>query len=173
MFDIVNNKLEILPEVLTYPCMRRLYDRDKSKTKEIALMQFSYLYHMYNRHSSCWGIRDDLKQKEVLDLVGLKNTDWIPEKDALFFECITYYKRILGYSPKHYALECAKEGLYIMGDKMKDDKSKINDIQKVMQSMDNAFDDFDNLKKKADRDEIEEGVAKIKGNMRLGKRQFA
>jgi len=89
------------------------------------------------------------------------------------FECITCYKRILSYSPKHYALDCAKEGLYIMGDKMKDDKSKTSDIQGVMRTIDKAFDDFDNLKKKADRDEIEEGVAKIKGNMKLGKRQFA
>ncbi len=173
MFQIVNKKLEILPELLTYVCMRKLYERDKNKNKEVAMMQFAYLYHMFNRHSDFWGTRDDLKQKEVLKFIHPGPCEWVPEKDALFFECITCYKRVLSYSPKHYALDCAKEGLYIMGDKMKDDQSKITDIQKVMQSMDKAFDDFDNLKKKADRDEIEEGVAKIKGNMKLGKRQFA
>lgn len=171
MFDIINNKLEVLPEALTYPAIRKLWERDKGKEKSVAKQQLAYLYHMHNRHSSCWNIQDTERHKEVIKLVFPEGTDWIPEKDDIYFRAMEIYKRILSYSPKHFALDCAREGLYIMGDNMKKDTTRSNDIKGLMKGLDDAFDAFDSLKKKADRDEIEIGISKLKGNLRLGKRQ--
>lgn len=84
--------LTIEPEMLLIKPFKALWDRDKSKNKEKALMELGYVYFMCDPRSDyMYLINDDDRHKAVIEGEGL-DSKWKP--DALLVSAMEYYKSI-------------------------------------------------------------------------------
>ena len=84
--------LTIEPEMLLIKPFKALWDRDKSKNKEKALMELGYIYFMCDPRSDyMYLINDDDRHKAVIEGEGL-DSKWKP--DALLVSAMEYYKSI-------------------------------------------------------------------------------
>lgn len=71
MFDIVKGVPVIKPESLTIPELRKIWDADTSKEKEIANKKLTYIYHLIDPRSDYSKVGEDLR-KEIVDKDHLK-----------------------------------------------------------------------------------------------------
>ena len=82
-------EVRIAPEALTLKPFKKLWDRDKSKTKDTAITELSFLYFYCDPRSDYQYIKDD---EDRLDAVrkgeGLPD-DWKP--DTILKEAIEFY----------------------------------------------------------------------------------
>lgn len=84
--------LTIEPEMLLIKPFKALWNRDKSKTKETALMELGYIYFMCDPRSDYMYLLDeDDRHKAVIEGEGL-DSKWKP--DATLIEAMDYYKSI-------------------------------------------------------------------------------
>lgn len=84
--------LTIEPEMLLIKPFKALWERDKSKTKENALMELGYIYFMCDPRSDYMYLVDDEdRHKAVIEGEGLK-VDWKP--DSVVIAAMEYYKSI-------------------------------------------------------------------------------
>lgn len=76
------------PEILTLKPFRELWKRDKSKSKERAILEISFIYFMLDPRSDYQYLTDeDQREKEIKEGLGLPN-NWKPDKyvtDAMNF----------------------------------------------------------------------------------------
>lgn len=91
LFTIDNNKLSYTPEALAVKEFKALWDRDKSKTKDIAVEELSYVYHMADYKSDFKAYDKDIMPEKIIEAV-ITTTKWKP--DALIEAAITRYKEL-------------------------------------------------------------------------------
>lgn len=90
LFKYEGYEVRIAPEALTLKPFRKLWDRDKSKIKEKAMSELSFLYFYCDPRSDYQYITDDDDRLEaVKDGVGFPK-DWKP--DALLKAAIAFYR---------------------------------------------------------------------------------
>lgn len=89
LFKYEGYEVRIAPEALTLKPFKKLWDRDKSKTKDTAITELSFLYFYCDPRSDYQYIKDD---EDRLDAVrkgeGLPD-DWKP--DTILKEAIEFY----------------------------------------------------------------------------------
>lgn len=90
LFKYEGYEVRVAPEALTLKPFKKLWTRDKSKDKEKAMMELSFLYFYCDPRSDYqYIIDDDIRMDAVKEGQGLPE-DWKP--DAPVREAITFYK---------------------------------------------------------------------------------
>ena len=90
LFKYEGYEVRIAPEALTLKPFKKLWNRDKSKDKEKAMMELSFLYFYCDPRSDYqYIIDDDIRMDAVKEGQGLPE-DWKP--DATVREAITFYR---------------------------------------------------------------------------------
>ena len=90
VFKYEGYEVRIAPEALTLKPFKKLWNRDKSKDKEKAMMELSFLYFYCDPRSDYqYIIDDDIRMDAVKEGQGLPE-DWKP--DAAVREAITFYR---------------------------------------------------------------------------------
>lgn len=92
LFQWINYKLEIKPEVFTITIFKEIVDRDKSKDKKIGLQELAYIYHMCDNSSPYSAILDSGRRHEEICKRVIKTQNWKP--DSKVNEAITVYKEL-------------------------------------------------------------------------------
>lgn len=88
LFQIHNNKLEIVPETLTIKEFREIWQRDKSKEKSQALDDLAWIYWMGDYQSPYLSLGTEERSKEVINDI-LVNKKYKP--DTLVKEGLNRY----------------------------------------------------------------------------------
>jgi hypothetical protein len=89
LFKYEGYEVKIAPEALTLKPFKKLWNRDKSKNKEKAINEFSFLYFYCDPRSDYQYIVDDESRMDAVKQgIGLPE-DWKP--DALMSAAITFY----------------------------------------------------------------------------------
>jgi len=90
MFKYEGFEVKVTPEALVLKPFKKIWDRDKTKTKERAMNELAFLYFFCDVRSDYQYISDDESRMEaVIEGVGLPN-GWAP--DPLLEKAITFYK---------------------------------------------------------------------------------
>ena len=90
LFKYEGYEVRVAPEALTLKPFKKLWTRDKTKDKEKALMELSFLYFYCDPRSDYQYIIDDeIRMDAVKEGQGLPE-DWKP--DAAIKEAITFYR---------------------------------------------------------------------------------
>ena len=89
LFKYEGFEVKVAPEALTLKPFKKLWNRDKSKSKETALNEFSFLYFYCDPRSDYQYIVDDEDRMEaVKEGIGFSK-EWKP--DALLKAAISFY----------------------------------------------------------------------------------
>ena len=82
-------EIEISPEALLLEPFKRIVDRDKSKTKDMAKKELAFIYHYCDIRSDYMGTEDSQRMVQILDNLNFPNKYKL-DKDML--EAISFYK---------------------------------------------------------------------------------
>lgn len=83
LFKFENYNFEITPEALALIPFRKIWNRDKSKDKEKAFLELSFIYFMEDPRSSYQYITDyESRVEAVKKGEGFKD-NWMPDKDIM------------------------------------------------------------------------------------------
>ena len=91
LFKVVNDNVTFDPETLMLIPFRKIWDRDKSKNKTIALAELSTIFFYSDFKSDFYDMLDETEKLEQIKsyVVGLPK-DWKP--DEVFNEAVKFYK---------------------------------------------------------------------------------
>lgn len=85
-------KVTIAPEALALAPFKKLWNRDRSVSKDRAISEISYIYFMVDPRSDYqYLVDEDERSKAIIEGEGLSN-GWKPDK--LVMEAITFYKSL-------------------------------------------------------------------------------
>jgi len=74
LFELKNHKLTFSPQALELAPFKVLWQRDKSKNKEKAIKELTYIWYMDDHRSDFFDIIDEEERsKEILSLIDLPN----------------------------------------------------------------------------------------------------
>lgn len=90
LFKYEGYEVRVAPEALTLKPFKKLWDRDKSKDKERAIMELSFLYFYCDPRSDYQYIVDDEDRMEAVKNGEGFSDDWKP--DALLKAAIDFYR---------------------------------------------------------------------------------
>lgn len=176
LFDYKDYKVVINPDEVAIPPFIEIWNRDKSKNKDTAVKEISYIwflcnfkspYNVYNDEEKEWKIRNDF----------LKDDSWRP--DTLIKEGIEKYKEFTNTSSMKF-LASAKKALSnlqkyfdnINWAKL-DEKGrpvyKVNDVVAALAKAGFIMESLDKVQKRVEQ-EIE-AEAKIRGDKKIKGRE--
>lgn len=90
LFKFENYEVTVAPAALTLKPFKKIWDRDKSKSKDRAIQELSFLYFYCDPRSDYQYITDDETRMEAVKKgLGLGN-DWKP--DALLNAAVEFYR---------------------------------------------------------------------------------
>lgn len=90
LFDIVNGSVVLNPNSLAIPEFKQIWERDKTKTKEQATKEISFIVFLCDFNSPYNSFRED-DREDIVKQDFLKDEKWQP--DALILEAIKKYRR--------------------------------------------------------------------------------
>jgi len=89
LFDLKDGKVVLNPNSLAIPSFKKIYERDKSKKKDRALTEISYVYFLVDYKSPYSAYPEDKREKAIkTDFISIDS--WEP--DELILEAIDKYK---------------------------------------------------------------------------------
>lgn len=151
LFELVNNKLVITEEAYILSPFRKLWDRDKTKSKEHALNEIAYVFYMEDFKSDFADIIDEsVRHREVLSNLNLTES-W--EEDEHVKNARDFYrKRINNVLPLLFLRDAQRAvdqmRLYFRGIDFskKDTKGKnLEDISKLVNALKASAEILENL----------------------------
>lgn len=92
LFQLENNKIIIEPEILLIPEFKKIYDRDKTKTKEVAFSEFEYIYFILDWNSPYRAYNDINERKQVVKKSFIKDPKW--KEDSVILDAIKQYEEL-------------------------------------------------------------------------------
>jgi hypothetical protein len=81
VFDLVDYKIVISPEIINVPEFKKLWDRDKSKSKNKAFKDFEFIYYVED-FSSPYAIYDYHERVQKVKDSHFKDGNYTPDKDV-------------------------------------------------------------------------------------------
>lgn len=173
LFDIVNGTVVLNPNSLVIPEFKKIWDRDKSKTKEQATKEISYIVFLCDFNSPYNSFRENDRDK-VVKQDFLKDESWEP--DTLIVEGIKKYK-LLQETPLLNMLRAAMNVVNKTTDYFNkvdydevDDRGKVkytvSEVFKAMANMGGAINQLRMLEREVQREQIEASTSK--GNNIIG-----
>lgn len=107
LFKYEGYEVKVAPEALTLRPFKKLWDRDKTKNKEKALMEMSFLYFYCDPRSDYQFIKDDEDRMDAVRKGEGFPEGWKP--DALLVSAIEFYNSF--DSSAAALLRAAREGV--------------------------------------------------------------
>lgn len=80
LFNLEDSSVVVDPDVLGVPPVKKIWDRDKSKKKEKAYKELSYVYFLCDFNSP-YAVYPEHKKREVLAKDIMKDLDYVPDND--------------------------------------------------------------------------------------------
>jgi hypothetical protein len=164
ILDFDNDNIIITPEILTVPEFKAVWSRDKSRSKNTAFTQLSYIYHICDYNSPYANIEESRK-KEYVGLDILKDSKYEP--DDIMIRAIGKYKE-LSQTPKERLLNAAKAKLDELAQFLKDAKVGTDNVKAVLEvykQLAASASSFDALEEAVKKERVE--GEKIRGNKKL------
>lgn len=107
LFKYEGYEVTVAPEALVFKQFRKLWERDKSKEKEKAMLELGFLYFFCDPRSDYQYIVDDeARMKAVIEGLGFPK-DW--KLDAAMNDAVTLYRSF--ETPAAILLKAAREGV--------------------------------------------------------------
>ncbi len=133
VLDLKNNIVIISPESLTLKCFNTLWIKDKTKNKDNATKDITYIYHMvdFNSPFSIYPFEDrsDIIKTEVINMINYK-----PDKDTL--KALEFYKEYqIDSSPSLRVFEAANIAVSKMEEFFRNVNYNEDDIDKVQKAI--------------------------------------
>lgn len=176
MFQLINSKVEIDPNILALPFVKIIWDLDKSKDKSVAYSELSYIFYLID-FKSPYATFDYERRKDLIKRDILKNPKYKESKEVK--EALVKYRE-LSFTPSMELLESARGILkklkdYFDGvnfsnkisDKNGNEKLEYepNDVLKSMDMLSKATESINKLEEKV-RKEISE-KSNVRGSRTL------
>jgi hypothetical protein len=126
--------IELDPNMLGIGCLKKIFDRDKSKNKELGTAQLLWLYYMYHPKSTFNKYKNSEKSKAIIESVfPVEHQTWnfVPEDDKHFDTAREWYInhiKKLG-NPLWHSVEALKEAIYNTNQKMLNPMSSANELR--------------------------------------------
>ena len=92
LFEIEGDKLRIQPEAYALIPFKKIWDRDKSKGKVVALEELAYIYYLTDYQSDFVNDPDDSERDKAVRKQCITNSKWEPDK--VVKEAIEFYKEM-------------------------------------------------------------------------------
>src|SRR5690606_23842256 len=137
MFDLINGKVQIDPDLMSYPQFKRIWDRDLNEDKHEAFAYFSYMFHYYNPKSPIHkGYPESVRREKVIEHIfpeSMKNVKLYEDKD--FIQACEIFRTSLNLSSLRGTLDFAKQIIYDLQKSLLSQKTKtgtkLNDLIKL------------------------------------------
>lgn len=173
LFDIQAGKVVMNPTILWVPEFRTLWDRDKSKHKEQAVNEISYVVFLHDFRSPYLAYPTNERETRIKKDY-FKSADWQPD-DAIKAAIIKYKE--LQTSPISRLLQSAMDTCDKMTDyfngidfKKTDHNGKpiytLKEVSSVMKDIGDIVSSLESLKDKVEREHMERGS--IRGGSGIG-----
>ena len=176
LFELKDNKLIFAPQALAINCFKALWDKDKSKHKEVATAELTALYFFCDYKSDFSNILDDTtKLKEITSIITDLGKDWKPDLD--WNSAVEYYRK-LQETPKLKLIGSAKNALAKIEkffntidlhatDKSGKPKYNAKQLLETINQVPKAMESMDKLEEQAKK-EIEQKNNKLRGGRDKG-----
>lgn len=165
LFELINNNVVVSAEVLTIPHFNKLWLADKSKNKDKAFKEFTYIYHKADLNSPYSNFPENKKDESIkMDMLGDK--DYTPSQDVI--EAITKYKE-LQETPLQRLFQAVKNKVddiatYLDGTSIDDENIKI--VMEVFSKISSTIGNFDKLQQAVEK-EKEQSNTRIRGDKQV------
>jgi hypothetical protein len=157
------------PNILAIPVFNRIYNKDKTKDKNVVFKFFSYLYLMFNPESPYQKYPEEMRNKQILDELFKDKPVDLKDKDNL--EAIAKYKELK--IPEEYdSLEGARMAMHNITKYLKESEindKNINAIQNAIKGIESQLTSFSILKSKVMEATL--GRQNKKGTIKIGNRE--
>lgn len=132
IFNLVNFKVEIEPEVLLLAPFSSLWKRDKTKDKLVAKAELAYIWFMQDTKSDFLSIPDEVERsREVIAVLELPK-DWKP--DAKVKEAEEFYLKA-SETLAHRLLRDSRAGAEKVSQLLRDPDFENTDMKKVVDTI--------------------------------------
>ena len=153
LFKYEGYEVRIAPEALLLVPFKKLWTRDKSKTKEKAMLEFSFLYfHCDPRSDYQYIIDDETRMEAVKEGIGLSK-DWKP--DAVLQVAVDFYRTF--DTSAAILLRAAQDGVdkvqKLLKDLTPDDTKSLKDYLTVMKMIPEVASMIQEAEKKLNEEE--------------------
>ena len=161
-------KVTIAPEALALAPFKKLWNRDRSVSKDRAISEISYVYFMVDPRSDYqYLVDEDERSKAIIEGEGLPN-EWKPDK--LVMEAITFYKSLRSTSAllledTRAVIDNVRKTLREFSFDDMEDKDRVNAIKSVastIATIPKLIKDLDEAEK-AVTSEMQSSTGKIRG----------
>ena len=82
LFDLKNGNIVLSPDSLALPVFKKIWKKDKTKIKEKATREISYIYFMCD-YGSPYAVYPIDKKREVIAMDFMKDLKWKEDKDII------------------------------------------------------------------------------------------
>lgn len=173
LFDIVDSEVVLDPIVLAIPAINKIYKKDKTKDKELAINEIKYVVFMVDYRSPYRDLPPDKKEETIRKDIFGEESDWVPL--SYIHEAIEKYEQL--QQTRHYrmlkALQHTEEQITLYFKSIDltktDDFGKplhnINEIVRNMKEVGAVIKSINSLEKQVET-EIQEG--KVQGESEIG-----
>lgn len=174
LITVENFQLRVADEALLIKPIRKIYNQDRSASKEQFYRQMSYLYFMVDPRSTySYILNEEERAKAIIEQEGL-DKDFKPS--SLLLEAMDVYKKHT-ITPSQELLNAALVAAHNVSEFLKrpdilteeDDKGKpkyqVSSITSTLKNVEGIVQSLQNLQKKVESEIIEQG--KTRGNQEL------
>lgn len=91
LFDIIQSKIVINPNILAVPQISKIWNRDKSIEKEKAYKEISYIVFLCDYNSPYKDLSEEVKEKTIIKDI-FNNEEWKP--DNVIKEAMNKYEQL-------------------------------------------------------------------------------
>lgn len=155
MFIFYNNSYVIDPNMLGITVLRKIWDRDKHPKKLVAKAQLKWLYYTYHPLSTFREYKNSEKTEAIKKYCF--DTDaanaWDIEVDEEMKQAVEFYRQHIARNALWYTYESYKEGMYNLGQIVRNPESSANDISKARQELDAIPKSLKKMKIEAERED--------------------
>jgi hypothetical protein len=172
LFDIVDTDIVLDPRVIAIPALKAVWDKDKSKGKERAKKELTYVVFMADFHSPYRDLPDANKEETIRKDI-FKGEDWVPL--SYVHEAVEKYTELqeTRHSRMLKALRHTEEEItyYFKSISLKDTddfgkpKHNINEIVKNMKEVGGVIKSISMLEKQVESELLE---GKVQGESEIG-----
>ena len=166
LFDIVGTSITVKPELLAVPEFKKIWDRDKTKDKKIALNELSYIVFLSELSK-----RNPYRNYSESDRKEMLTIDFNITEDILITEAVDKFKKLSSSRYKRLvtaALDSSDELVdYYNNIKSTDPDFDPNDYLNTLTKLSKSVKELRELEKQLEVDNDEES-GKVRGQSEIG-----
>ncbi len=165
MFDLKFGNIIPDPNKLMIPAFSRIWERDKDKTKSVAMKELAFIYYMADFKSPYSSIPEDDRAAHIInDIMPLS---W--KIDIHILAAIEQYKK-LSRTPSMDLLESAQEALKTLGERLRDKATSTKDLNTTLKQLKESLISYDALKDQVEK-ELLNSESRTKGQVKIRDRE--